>query len=76
MGTMLLLNKILPRLNILWKLFQKDHTCYLSIQHALYATKSQLQEVRKSVDLVNGLEMALSGQYAEIELSSEYSIGT
>ena len=68
-GTMLLLNIILPQLNILSKLFQKDHTCYLSIKPALESTKSQLAEVRESVDLVKELETALSGQYAELELS-------
>ena len=38
-GVMLLLNSILPHLNALSKLFQKDHTCYTSIKPALSCTK-------------------------------------
>ena len=51
-GTMLLLNAVLPHLNTLSKLFQKDHTCYTSTRPALESTKSRISEIWSSFDLV------------------------
>ena len=45
-GMMLLLNAVLPYLNTLSKLFQKDHTCYTSIRPALESTKSRISEIQ------------------------------
>jgi len=57
-GTMLLMNAVLPHLNTLSKLFQKDHTCYTSIRPALKSTKSRIAEIHTSLDLVLELQMA------------------
>lgn len=69
-GTMLLLNAVLPHLNTLSKLFQKDHTCYTSIRPALDSTKSRISEIRSSFDLVPELQTAIQpgGDYASLEL--------
>ena len=69
-GAMLLLNEVLPHLNILSKLFQNDHTCYTSIRPALESTKSKISEIRSSFDLVLELKTALQpgGDYASLEL--------
>lgn len=69
-GTMFILNAVLPQLNILSKLFQKDHTCYMSIQPALQATKAYLTSIRCELDIVNKLQSAIQpdGMYAQLEL--------
>lgn len=69
-GTMLLMNAVLPHLNTLSKLFQKDHTCYTSIRPALESTKSRLAEIRTSLDLVSELQTAIQagGDYASLDL--------
>lgn len=59
-GTMLILNAVLPHLNTLSKVFQKDHTCYTSIRPALESTKSRLSEIRSSFNLV--LELQTTSQ--------------
>ena len=69
-GTMLLINAVLPHLNTLSKLFQKDHTCYTSIRTALQSTKSRIAEIRSSLNLVSELQKAIQpgGDYAALEL--------
>ena len=69
-GMMLLLNAVLPHLNTLSKVFQKDHTCYTSIRPALESTKSRLSEIRSSFDLVLELQTTIQpgGDYASLEL--------
>ena len=69
-GTMLLMNAVLPHLNTLSKLFQKDHTCYTSIRTALESTKSRIAEIRTSLDLVSELQTAIQagGDYASLDL--------
>ena len=69
-GMMLLLNAVLPHLNTLSKLFQKDHTCYTSIRPALESTKSRISEIRSSCDLVLELQTTIQpgGDYASLEL--------
>lgn len=57
-GTMLLMNAVLPHLNTLSKLFQKDQTCYTSIRPTLESTKSRIAEIHTSLDLVLELQMA------------------
>ena len=51
-GTMLLMNAVLPHLNTLSKLFQKDHTCYTSIRPALQSTKLRIADIRSSLVLL------------------------
>ena len=69
-GMMLLLNAVLPHLNTLSKVFQKDHTCYTSIRPALESTKSRLPEIRSSFNLVLELQTTIQpgGDYASLEL--------
>lgn len=69
-GAILLLNRVLPHLNALSKLFQKEHTCYTSIKPALHATKSALADIRESFDIVHELELVIQpgGVYGELEL--------
>ena len=69
-GTMLLMNAVLPHLNTLSKLFQKDHTCYTSIRPALKSTKSRIADTRSSLNLVSELQKAIQpgGDYAALEL--------
>ena len=57
--TMLLLNAVLPHLNTLSKVFQKDHTCYTFIRPALESTKSRISEIQSSFDLVFALQTAI-----------------
>ena len=58
-GTMLLMNAVLPHLNTLSKLFQKDHTCYTSIRPALQSTKSRIAQIQSSLNLVSELQKAI-----------------
>ena len=69
-GTMLLMNAVLPHLNTLSKLFQKDHTCYTSIRPALQSTNSRIAEIRSSLNLASELQKAIQpgGDYAALEL--------
>ena len=69
-GTMLLLNAVLPHLNTLSKVFQKHHTHYTYIRPALESTKSRLSEIRSSFDLVLELQTTIQpgGDYASLEL--------
>ena len=69
-GTMLLMNAVLPHLNTLSKLFQKDHTCYTSIRPALQSTISRIADIRSSLNLVSELKNAIQpgGHYAALEL--------
>ena len=69
-GTMLLMNAVLPQLNTLCKLFQKDHTCYTSIRPALQSTKSRIADIWSSLNLVSELQKAIQpgGDYAALEL--------
>lgn len=69
-GTILLMNAVLPHLNTLSKLFQKDHTCYTSIRPALQSTKSRIADTRSSLNLVSELHKAIQpgGDYASLEL--------
>ena len=69
-GTMLLLNAVLPHLNTLSKVFQKDHTCYTSTRPTLESTKSRLSEIRSSFDLVLELQTTIQpdGDYASLKL--------
>ena len=69
-GTMLLLNAVLPHLNTLSKVFQKDHTHYTYIRPALESTKSRLSEIRSSFNLVLELQTTIQpgGDYASLEL--------
>ena len=69
-GAMLLMNAVLPHLNTLSKLFQKDDTCYTSIRPALESTKSRIAEIRSSLDLVSELQTATQagGDYASLDL--------
>ena len=69
-GTMLLMNAVLPHLNTLSKLFQKDHTCYTSIRPALQSTKLRIADIRSSLNLVSELQKAIQpgGDYASLEL--------
>ena len=69
-GTILLMNAVLPHLNTLSKLFQKDHTCYTSIRPALQSTKLRIADIRSSLNLVSELQKAIQpgGDYASLEL--------
>lgn len=69
-GTMLLRNAVLPHLNTLSKLLQKDHTCYTSIRPALESTKSRIADTRSSLNLVSELQKAIQpgGDYVALEL--------
>ena len=69
-GMMLLLNAVLPHLNTLSKVFQKDHTCYTFIRPALESTKSRISEIQSSFDFVFELQTAIQpgGDYASLEL--------
>lgn len=65
-----MLNAILPHLNALSKLFQKDHTCYSTIWPALDYTKAHIAEVRSSRNLADELLELTSkgGEYENLEL--------
>ena len=58
-GMMLLLNAVLPHLNTLSKVLQKDHTCYTFIRPALESTKFRISEIHSSFDLVFELQTAI-----------------
>ena len=71
-GTLMLLNKVLPHLNELSKVFQKDSICYTSIRPSLEATKANIANVR-SVDLVGHLQELFGpdGEYADLQLEMD-----
>lgn len=56
LGTLILLNDILPHLNALSKLFQKDHTCYASIQPALESTKAAIKSNRDKFNIIQEVQ--------------------
>lgn len=70
LGTVLLLNNILPHLNALSRLFQKDHTCYASIKPSLEYTKAAIQSKREEYDIIQDLEEKISptGMYSDLEM--------
>lgn len=72
-GTLLMLNKVLPHLNTLSKIFQKDHTCYSCLKPSLEYTKAMIQDIQTNYDVVKDLSdhVASDGPYAALELSGE-----
>ena len=68
-GTLLILNEVLPHLNTLSKVFQQNKIHYSAIKPSLESTKRRITEVRSSCKPLHALKEALIGQYKDLELT-------
>ena len=68
-GTLLILNEVLPHLNTLSKVFQKNKIHYSAIKPSLESIKRRITEVRSSCKPLHALKEALIGQYKDLELT-------
>ena len=68
-GTLLILNEVLPHLNTLSKVFQQNKIHYSAIKPSLESTKRRITEVRSSCKPLHVLKEALMGQYKDLELT-------
>lgn len=64
----LMLNKVLPHLNTLSKIFQKDLTRYSCLKPSLEYTKAMIQDIQTNYDVVKDLSdhVASDGPYAAL----------
>lgn len=68
-GTLLILNEVLPHLNTLSKVFQQNKIHYSAIKPSLELTKKRITEIRSSCKPLHVLKEALMGQYKDLELT-------
>lgn len=68
-GTLLILNEVLPHLNTLSKVFQQNKIHYSAIKPSLESTKRRITEVLSSCNPLHVLKEALMGQYKDLELT-------
>ena len=69
-GTLLLLNKVLPHLNTLSKVFQQNKIHYSAIQPSLECTKCMISEVKASLKPLAVLKEALETRYKDLEIDT------
>ena len=69
MGTLLILNEVLPHYNTLSKVFQKSKIYYFAIKPSLELTKKRITEIRSNCKPLHVLKESLKGQYKDLELS-------
>ena len=68
-GTLVLLNEVLPHLNTLSKVFQQNKMHYSAIQPSLECTKRMISEVKALMKPLAVLKEALETRYKDLELT-------